>query len=106
MCGSGAGSAAAKSAQTFLDFKEKARELNGGEEPGEAFWIKHFKVRKRAYKQYEKDLAKWYDQLNRQVFNGQYVWAKTNEKWLEDVGVFSAWEKHRASEDFVGPGGF
>ena len=104
--GEGGNNGAARSVEAFETFKAMARELNGGEEPGEAFWIKHFKVRKRAFSQYQKDLANWYDQLNRKVVNGKALWAQTNKKWLEGVGVFSAWEKHRASEDFVGPGGY
>ena len=25
---------------------------------------------------------------------GEYIWVTNNKKWLEDSGVFSAWEKH------------
>ena len=34
------------------------------------------------------------------------LWVKNNKKWLEDSGVFSAWEKHCASEGRPRDGGW
>ena len=109
MCGaaSGASSGAARSAQTFLDFKEKAIEMNGGREPDEAFFTREFKVRYRDYKLMDKPESSWYFHLS--LCGPQRrtdLWVEDNKQWLEDHGVFSAWEKHRASADFVVKGGY
>ena len=97
------------SADSFAEFKEMAFKLNGGTKPDEAFWIKHFKVRERVYKNMEKNKSLFYYHLNYVVkpssARGPALWATNNETWLRDHGVFSAWEKHRVSADFVGPRG-
>lgn len=51
--GEGGYDGAARSVEAFLDFKEKARELNGDKDPDEAFWREQLRVRYRDYQEFE-----------------------------------------------------
>ena len=106
MRGGGGYDNAGRSLQTGESFKAMAFKLNGGERPDEAFFLKHFKVRRTTYENMSRPKRVWYVQLNViRLPSRDYAWVETNKQWLEEHGVFSACDKYCASADFVGQRG-
>jgi len=94
----------AKSAEVFVEFKEMAFKLNGGAKPDEDFWTEHFTVRNKDYMKMGDAKRRFYLHLQCLVQPStakdplrSLRWVTNNKKWLEDSGVYSAWEKHCAA---------